>query len=102
MHTKSVGYDNNLLGLLRFWTNLIKQETYQDGLIPEVQVFMAHDINFNYESPTPRSPQNLLTPFDFSDAPVFDYVTKRSTSQDQTIGNVLIYNFQDLDFGHFF
>lgn len=87
MHTKSVGYEGNLHGLIRFWTNLIKQETYHDGLISELQTHAALDINLNYESPSARSPQNLLTPFDFSDAPVFDYVTKRSTSQDTNIGN---------------
>ena len=65
----------------------MKQESFQDDLHNELQNFMASDVNLNYQSGALRSPHNLPTPFDPSDAPVFDYVTKRSTSQDKNIGN---------------
>lgn len=133
MYTKAVGYDSDISGLLKFWTNLMKQnfhdDFYSSELLDELQNILGTDVNSNYNSPRPfdkiflflleikvkksqfsinftsyfdifnicilyflsnfRTPQNVVTPFDFGDAPVFDYVTRRSTSQDKTIGSVL-------------
>lgn len=58
MYTKAVGYDSDMSGLLKFWTNLMKQNFHDDfywtsELLDELQTISGADVNSNYNSPRP-------------------------------------------------
>jgi hypothetical protein len=87
LHQRSVGYSDDLHGLLKFWTNLMNQELKIDKeLVEEVEHLLSlPDMNRNYESDSIRSPGFLVTPRDMSDTPVFDYKSQKWNSQDKAV-----------------
>ena len=65
LHVKSLGYQEDMSGLLSFWTNLLKNENLNDDLIKEIFQFLTvKDVNYNFQtSPNLNlSPSVQLTP----------------------------------------
>ena len=65
LHVKSLGYPEDISGMLSFWTNLLKNENLNDELIQEIFKYLTiKDVNYNFQtSPNLNlSPSVQLTP----------------------------------------